>query len=80
VTGSPGATGETVKEKVMTKKNPQNDGYFSNSDENFELNPDLLEKVAGGRERHFTLDPNAPDFDTFMYYGEEYWEKYCKGL
>ena len=34
----------------MTKKNPQNDGYFSNSDENFELNPDLLEKVAGGRE------------------------------
>ena len=64
----------------MTKKNPQNDGYFSNSDENFELNPDMLEKVAGGRERHFTLDPNAPDFDTYMYYGEEYWEKYCKGL
>ena len=55
----------------MTKKNPQNDGYFSNSDENFELNPDMLEKVAGGRERHFTLDPNDPDFDTYMYYGEE---------
>ena len=80
MTGSPGATEETVKEKVMTKKNPQNDGYFSNSDENFELNSDLLEKVAGGRERHFTLDPNDPDFDTYMYYGEEYWEKYCKGL
>ena len=80
MTGSPGATEETVKEKVMTKKNPQNDGYFSNSDENFELNPDMLEKVAGRRERHFTLDPNAPDFDTYMYYGEEYWEKYCKGL
>ena len=64
----------------MTKKNPQNDGYFSTSDENFELHPALLEKVAGGRERHFTLDSNDPDFDTYMYYGEEYWEKYCKGL
>ena len=51
----------------MTKKNPQKDGYFSNSDENFELNPDMLEKVAGGRE-----------FDTFMYYGKEIWEQYYK--
>ncbi len=49
--------------------------YFSNSDEAFELNPDMLEKVAGGK---YTLDPNDPDFDTFMYYGEEYWEKYCQ--
>ena len=40
----------------------------------------MLEKVAGGRERHFTLDSNDPDFDTYMYYGEEYGEKYCKGL
>ena len=50
----------------MTKKNPQKDGYFSNSDENF----------AGGRE--FTEDPNDPDFDTFMYYGKEIWEAYYK--
>ena len=62
----------------MEKKNPQKDGYFSYSDENFELNPDMLEKVAGGRERHYTEDPNDPDFDTFMYYGKEIWEAYYK--
>lgn len=53
----------------------KSDNYFSNKDEYFELNSDMLEKVASGK---FTLDPNDPDFDTYMYYGEEYWEKYCQ--
>ena len=61
----------------MANKDQHKDEIISNKDENLELNPEMLEKVAGGG-RFFTTDPIDPDFDTYMYYGEEVWEKYYK--